>query len=1336
MSNQNILGYVFNVEDNTGPQAIITPAEQESVIGAVVKMDGRASFDTAINPSPTLTYHWSFSRVPIGSQVVLEGFTFLDPDSSVVTFAPDIVGFYEVQLVVDDGSIFSNPFVASVDVSVIVVPNNKGIIPDASFIWNYLSDFWSRVEERSKFEVFWSSAIQIVSAELLKQYQYDYNKSIKDIQRIFQKRWIHYSSSVFFDRTATTAILAEDQAGLESSTSLLDVVSLSSLVPQPDFFNLVTIPLSEGNFVTTTYNRPISNGRIITIGERSYSMIRSNNGVKAINEGTDGETILNTGNFKGNGFANYVGFQLKILSGVDKGTYLITFVTNSSNLVVSNLDNSLVSFLGSTDVNYTVISNTNTISNFFADVNSIPTGMADQPWRFSSTLISTEFDLEALGVSTGDVLEVEITRLDLNLVSLIRFQVVGVDRSKLSFVFNLDDLIAGTPSKGLSKQSQINLTANLQVTGLAIDSTGNLQYTLEAALIKQTVSSQSFKRKFFESVINTESEIDVGAFKLKARPIRVIRNSRILIDPEIISIPMLQEYIRQPDLAELDGVTQIIDRNGKMFPISRKPFVLSENLDYIIDDESKILGIASTTQNSDVISIVRGDLIDRSVRPGDTITLTTGSTKQIYHIRKIVDADTIRVFPIPTTTANSIPFIVNRRIAGKFIRFINKTFTKINTNPDRLWAELTYFNNDENIEANFGVLVGVSRDTLNKRGVKTPYKSVVEGLMYSLVKGPVQENLRLSAQILLGLPFALNPGVITEINPNFRIRPDGSPLFGRILVEARDKNNAKIGITDVYLFPQGRQLPDPNNLGSWIPATPKESGIAINPNSGVEYRVGDVVTKFSILSKGVEVSDYLSDKTLTQKFIDQGTLEALITQYHSFKLRINSDITTPSDIDITTEFIKTAKPHYLKISAGLLKIIEDFIAIEDALAFKLFYNFFDNVSSSLPIASKFDTGLGETSFISVEGTMYSKYVFGTDLDTTFSSSDVFSTTGGFVTAVGNHFFDTPFIRSNDLLIINSGPNKGSYNISVVQNDHTLTLSGSPSFQTKLDQSFGIYRPIKNPIFEGTVTVTNGSQNILFSSGTFSAGVAVGDILTFTGGILDSSRQYIITSPTTVNINVPDPSGTYNAFVWRESLVTKYFGNTPTSTPFGASFSNGSALVVFDQSTSDLTKLSFIKIGDQITRGSDVFTIVDFDYKMLVAYVNPIPTFTATIQLVSISRPYRSTTPISIDFLERIPEETLSLKLQLPSGGQDLTTTNGSTFVSTVSGRNFSSLGVFAGDFLVIFSGGDSSRDIGYGAGVFPILKLSSTTILQLTRPLLVTNGSPGIRYGIQRKKPV
>lgn len=1339
MSNQSILGYVFDIEDNTGPRAVITPAEQESVVGAVVKMDGRASFDTATNPSGIINYHWSFSRVPIGSQVELEGFVSLDPDSSVITFAPDITGFYEVQLVVDDGSIDSPPFIASVDVSVIVVPNNKGIIPDASFIWNYLSDFWSRVASRAKFEIFWSTAIQIVSAELLKQYQYDYNKSIRDIQKVFQKRWVNYPSGLLLDRAATTGILAEDQAGIDASTSLLDVISSAPMTAQPDSSNLVIVPLLEGNFVTTSFDRPVFGGRLLSVASRSYTMARSNNGVKAVNEGLDGQT-LSPSTFMGSGFIpDYTGFNLRVLSGVDKGTYRIAAIIDVSTLSITNLDGSPAVLLGSLDVSYTIVPSSNSVSNFFADVNTVPTGTAGQSWRFSSTITSTEFDFETEGVSIGDVLEIEITRLDLNLVSLAHFQVVGVDRSKLSFVFNIDALIEGTPSRIISNQAQLSLANDLQITGLLVDVTGILRYALEADLVKQTVSSKSFKRKYFESILTTESEIDLGAFKIKARPIKVIRNSKIAVDQDIISVPMLQEYIRQPDIVDAGGSISIVDRNGKTFPIDHKPYVLSENLDYVIDDESRITGVASIIQNEDLVTIPRGDLIDRSIQPGDQLTLTVGSTKQIYNVRKVIDSETLRVFPIPVVTASTVPFLITRRVLGKFIRFTKDVFTLEQPCPDRLWAELTYFSNDANIEANFGVLVGVTRDELNKRGVQAPYKSVVEGLMYALVKGPVQENLRLSAQILLGLPFALNSGVIIEINPSFRIRPDGSPLYGRILIEARDKNDKKIGITDVYLYPQGRQLADPNNLGGWISATPNEAGLAINPETGIEYAVGDKVSKFSILSKGVEVSDYISDKTLTQTFVEQGTLEALITQYHSFKLRINSDITTPSDIDLTTEFIKTAKPHYVKISSGLLKIIEDFVDIDDTLVFKLFYGFFNNESFSLPVATKFDKGLGENGFISVEGLMYAKYVTGSDLATIFSSSNVTSAVGGFTTATGSHFYDTPFLIAGDLLVIKSGPNEGSYSVSVVVNNTTLTLSGSPSFQTLTGQVFNIYRPIKNPIFEGTVTVTNNSSNISFSSGSFSAGVAVGDLLTFTGSGVNSSRIYTITSFSrtshlgTVAPSVVEATNTYSAHVWREALVTRYFGNSSTATPFQASFSNGSSSVLMLPGGSDLTQLSFLRDGDQLIFGSDVFTVVGYNSSTMIAAVIPTPTFTG-VQAVAISRPYRALTPISADLLERMPEEMLSLTLRLPVGGQDLTTISANNTVTTVSGQNFVNLGVLPGDFLVVLAGGDSVRDIGYGAGIFPIINLPTTTTLRLTVTMTVTNAAPGIRYGIQRRK--
>jgi len=104
----------------------------------------------------------------------------------------------------------------------------------------------------------------------------------------------------------------------------------------------------------------------------------------------------------------------------------------------------------------------------------------------------------------------------------------------------------------------------------------------------------------------------------------------------------------------------------------------------------------------------------------------------------------------------------------------------------------------------------------------------------------------------------------------------------------------------------------------------------------------------------------------------------------------------------------------------------------------------------------------------------------------------------------------------------------------------------------------------------------------------------------------------------------------------------------------------------------------------------------------------------------------------------MPSDSLFLGIRrrsVASGGSgpDLTTTNASATVSTVSGTDFDAdLGVRGGDYLIVLEGADATRDIGYGAGIFPILAVSTTSLV-LTQPLTVTNAAPGILYGVQRR---
>jgi hypothetical protein len=110
--------------------------------------------------------------------------------SAKPTFYPDLPGIWKFSLVVFNGALFSEPVTVVINVVTSVVA--RGCTPDLSFLWNYLSDFWRLIEDRDRITTFWQGLAQVAAAELLNLWQVDYAKSLRDIQRTFQRRWLHY----------------------------------------------------------------------------------------------------------------------------------------------------------------------------------------------------------------------------------------------------------------------------------------------------------------------------------------------------------------------------------------------------------------------------------------------------------------------------------------------------------------------------------------------------------------------------------------------------------------------------------------------------------------------------------------------------------------------------------------------------------------------------------------------------------------------------------------------------------------------------------------------------------------------------------------------------------------------------------------------------------------------------------------------------------------------------------------------------------------------------------------------------------------------------------------
>ena len=100
----------FTVTGTLAPVADPGPADNQYDIvplGSTVRLDATHSYDLHGLP---LTYQWTFSSIPTGSHAVL-----LNPTTPLPTFVADVAGEYVAQVVVNNGTLSSNPSYFYVD---------------------------------------------------------------------------------------------------------------------------------------------------------------------------------------------------------------------------------------------------------------------------------------------------------------------------------------------------------------------------------------------------------------------------------------------------------------------------------------------------------------------------------------------------------------------------------------------------------------------------------------------------------------------------------------------------------------------------------------------------------------------------------------------------------------------------------------------------------------------------------------------------------------------------------------------------------------------------------------------------------------------------------------------------------------------------------------------------------------------------------------------------------------------------------------------------------------------------------------------------------------------
>jgi hypothetical protein len=253
-------------------------------------------------------------------------------------------------------------------------------------------------------------------------------------------------------------------------------------------------------------------------------------------------------------------------------------------------------------------------------------------------------------------------------------------------------------------------------------------------------------------------------------------------------------------------------------------------------------------------------------------------------------------------------YVLKNLRRGRFIEFATRGGEGFQDPVPRLWAEETFLDNSDTIEANFGHAVSLTRARLEEGITNLDYLSAVRGLWFAHMKGPRIGNLRIASQILLGLPFAEEPGVIADIDTSY------SPTQGRIVIQ--DKRSETMLRTYTY---------------------PKALSLEINPATGKLYAAGDKVEQFAPLVEGVAVLDWVKDPTWFRPFVAQGALRE-VEKLHTFLVRVDLEAFGLTALSFVDEFLRRVKPARTKplFMVRMSGLSQDTVDVTDSISMQGF----------------------------------------------------------------------------------------------------------------------------------------------------------------------------------------------------------------------------------------------------------------------------------------------------------------------------------------------------------------------------------------------------------------
>lgn len=793
------------------------------------------------------------------------------------TFYPDALGFYSFDLRVSDQFASSSPLGtdrSTVLVNVLESPLPKGCEVNASFIFDYLLSFWKQVEDRDRIATLWEALARAASTELYTLWQIEYSKSLRDIQRTFIRRWLHYDS-LLPEPSPELTTLRYLWGGLTSNAipgTISGIGGTVFVVSSPFLANPVPLALvTPGTVAPEVYVAELQARLSEVLGPSvKVSVWWTRAGVSVPLHGLVYPDSV-------------AGLYLAvIIDGITTQVAVIGSPQTESEFV-SELASQLPTAALFVDAEDVLRIGSKTVG-----------GASEVTIDPSSTLLSSQGG--PLTFDSMDALSVAYIHIDAN----IPFTAMSSSTAP-GFSFPQINSLIGSASGGetvgintfLATRSLVNSSIR-EDDLLVIDSEA---YRI-ARIIDNPADPFLFQRIVVKDTLPAVSGSDWSV------PGWVESQFLNFYSGLVYSGDYVDFQVTVPSLGQ--NATSLLTTTA----MGANPVLIGR------------LAINTATLAAQL-----------SLDPNMTVYLARVFRRRYVPINsKILDipilTDVIEITDTDAVLLRNVDFFIDTYHAQNAARFSTGIGPDLGDvwegarPPPRLWAEYTYLDNDDLIEANFGAAIGVTQDMIPS---SVDYLSAVRGLWYAIYNGPTMADLRIALQTFLGLPFAEEPGTIVEIRTNFLTQ------LSRILI--RDTDNPAIVRSYTY---------------------PRVLKVETNPDTNVPYVVGDTVSQFAPLVTGASIVDWVKDPTWFHGIVNQGIFYE-VQKYHTFRVTVNSAAFDLDSIVFAEQFINKIKPKYTQpLYIVELDVGPDNIDVVDTVSFAVGLHLYDTPCDRMGASYYFD----------------------------------------------------------------------------------------------------------------------------------------------------------------------------------------------------------------------------------------------------------------------------------------------------------------------------------------------------------------------------------------------